>query len=67
MSYKLKGGEELRDDKLYGWTGEKCTQCGGTGAGLSGNYPRVCPGCAGTGEVWGFIRRLTRAEMGDRR
>lgn len=50
--YQLKGGEEIRDGKLYGWTGRKCPRCGGAGAVAE----RVnCYGCAGTGEEWGLM------------
>jgi hypothetical protein len=52
LTYKLKGGEEIRGDgKLYGWTGNKCTVCDGTGETSNG----VCCGCAGTGKHWGLM------------
>lgn len=56
MAYQLKGGEEIRDGKLYGWTGRKCEHCKGTGE-KSGQEdgPRSCQQCAGTGEEWGLM------------
>jgi hypothetical protein len=50
MTYQLKGGEEIRDGKLYGWTGAACPECK-THDDAFGS----CPGCAGTGEVWGLM------------
>jgi RecJ-like exonuclease len=52
MTYQLKGGEEIRDGKLYGWTGRECETCAGTGEGKQ--YP-TCTGCGGTGEEWGLM------------
>lgn len=50
MTYRLKGGEEIRDGKLYGWTGRDCTLCGGHGVD-----DHVCSGCGNTGEEWGLM------------
>ena len=56
MPYQLKGGEEIRDGKLYGWTGEICSRCKGCGW----NDPQSdsmwkCNTCGGTGEEWGLM------------
>jgi len=53
MAYQLKGGEEIRDGKLYGWTGRNCFVCRGTGIATDGD--RSCSSCAGTGEQWGLM------------
>jgi hypothetical protein len=50
-TYQLKPGEEVRDGKLYGWTGKKCTGCKGTGD-CGDESPRGCPECGGTGDEW---------------
>lgn len=50
MQYKLEGGDAVRDGVLYGWTGDLCLACSGTG---EDNEARWCPDCHGTGEVWG--------------
>lgn len=56
MPYELKGGEEVRDGKLYGWTGEVCPGCGGHGENPSQEFGRLaCTGCGGTGEKWGLM------------
>lgn len=57
MTYQLKGGEEVRDGKLYGWTGRKHAPCKGTGEDFSDdNVPwTTCRGCGGTGEEWGLM------------
>lgn len=52
MTYELKGGEEIRDGKLYGWTGRKHEPCKGTG---ETNEARRCDSCGGTGEEWGLM------------
>jgi hypothetical protein len=52
MTYQLKGGEEIRDGKLYGWTGVDCVKCNGHGVDDE-NY--ICGQCAGTGETWGLM------------
>lgn len=52
MAYELKGGEEIRNGKLYGWTGTVCDRCGGHGQDVEG---RACTGCGGTGEYWGLM------------
>lgn len=50
--YKLKGGEEWRDGKLYGWTGLDCPTCKGKGE----HYDFIrCDDCGGTGEQWGLM------------
>lgn len=55
MTYQLKGGEEIRDGKLYGWTGRDCPRCQGSGQN-SGEYDHVmCGGCGGTGEEWDLM------------
>lgn len=58
MTYRLKGGEEIRDGKLFGWTGRHCPVCHGSGD----YFPRgdsmessFCRSCAGTGEEWGLM------------
>ncbi len=56
MAYQLKGGEEIRDGKLFGWTGNLCGACGGYGEQHNcENGPVRCDACAGTGEEWGFM------------
>ena len=45
--YELKHGEYVKGGKLYGWTGEKCGNCGGYG---EIEDARACSSCAGTGE-----------------
>lgn len=57
MSYQLKNGEEMRDGVLFGWTGENCAKCKGTGEDFSDqNAPyTTCRSCGGTGEAWGRI------------
>lgn len=50
--YQLKGGEEVRDGKLYGWTGRQHKVCGGSG--LNNNNFR-CNSCGGTGDEWGLM------------
>lgn len=50
MTYQLKGGEEIRDGVLFGWTGAEHAECGGHGVDNENNR---CDGCAGTGEEWG--------------
>jgi hypothetical protein len=52
MTYQLKGGEEVRDGVLFGWTGAKCSTCHGTGESMN-ILGRACVRCAGTGEQWG--------------
>lgn len=52
MTYQLKGGEEVRDGALFGWTGAACGNCGGTG---ESNEDRRCNDCGGTGEQWGCM------------
>jgi hypothetical protein len=54
MIYQLKGGEEWRDGKLYGWTGRVCLECDGTGE-ISGEGEGRCMKCGGTGEEWGLM------------
>lgn len=56
MTYQLKGGEEIRDGVLFGWTGAKCAKCDGCGE-TSGDRleGHACKGCAGTGEHWGHM------------
>jgi hypothetical protein len=55
--YELKAGEEIRDGKLYGWTGRDHAACNGTGEDFSdANAPYTkCDGCGGTGEEWGLM------------
>lgn len=48
MTYQLKGGEYVSNGVLYGWTGELCPACRGTGEGDAGDCP--CAECGGTGE-----------------
>lgn len=56
MTYTLKGGEEIRDGKLYGWTGRACGTCGGSGESPNqDDGRRACPSCAGTGEEHGLM------------
>jgi len=55
MTYQLKNGEEIRNGKLYGWTGNDCPNCKGTGEDYSDQNYRTCGHCAGTGEEWGLI------------
>lgn len=50
MAYQLKGGEEIRDGVLFGWTGLDCGTCNGHGVDDENNR---CNCCAGTGELWG--------------
>ena len=52
MTYQLKGGEEVRNGTLYGWTGAKCPVCNGHGVD---NDNHRCNACAGTGEQWGVM------------
>ena len=54
MTYQLKGGEEWRDGKLFGWTGAVCSRCKGTGDAF-GDLRYLCNHCAGTGEEWGVM------------
>ena len=56
MSYQLKGGEEWRDGKLYGWTGRDCPKCHGSGEIMIGQFDCApCPECGHTGEEWGLM------------
>lgn len=57
MTYQLKNGEEIRDGKLFGWTGKNCIRCDGTAEDFSDdNAPcATCRHCGGTGEEWGLI------------
>lgn len=55
MAYQLKGGEEIRDGKLYGWTGRDCEPCKGYGEEEGEYGPRSCSHCSGTGEEWGLM------------
>jgi hypothetical protein len=57
MTYELKNGEEIRDGKLYGWTGRDCPKCEATGEDFSDeNAPfTTCCKCNGTGEEWGLM------------
>lgn len=57
MTYKLKGGEEIKDGKLYGWTGSQCVLCNGYGEVFNTVYGIIkrCDNCAGTGEEWGLM------------
>lgn len=50
MTHQLKGGEEIRDGVLFGWTGAACGKCDGYG---EDNEARACSSCAGTGDEWG--------------
>lgn len=50
MKYRLRGGEEVRNGVLYGWTGAPCPTCRGTG---EDEEARACHDCAGTGDHWG--------------
>jgi DnaJ-class molecular chaperone len=55
MTYKLKAGEKIKDGKLFGWTGQPCPKCNGTGEFFwTSEYyqPPRCDACAGTGEEW---------------
>lgn len=52
MAYQLKGGEHVKDGKLYGWTGKKCEKCRGCGQCGEGY---ACPGCGGTGDEHGMM------------
>lgn len=54
MTYQLKGGEEVRNGKLYGWTGHDCSTCKGTGEN-NDDIPSACKNCGGTGEEWGLM------------
>lgn len=54
MRYVLNGGEEIRDGKLYGWTGKSCPRCHGTGD-IDSEYQQSCPACSGTAEEWGLM------------
>lgn len=59
MTYQLKGGEEWRDGKLYGWTGRDCDECRGTGENdaidYHDGYRLACSACSGTGEEWDLM------------
>lgn len=57
VTYQLKGGEEIRDGNLYGWTGHNCPKCNGTGEDFSDNNAPFthCRHCGGTGEQWGLM------------
>lgn len=55
MTYQLKGGEEIRNGVLFGWTGAKCGTCDGYGEAFGDRLGSVCKGCAGTGEHWGLM------------
>lgn len=50
MAYQLKGGEEIRNGVLFGWTGAKCKTCNGHGVD---NENHTCTNCAGTGDEHG--------------
>lgn len=52
MTYQLKGGEEVRDGKLYGWTGRDCDKCQGHGVDDNNH---ACVSCGGTGEEHGLM------------
>jgi hypothetical protein len=55
--HQLKNGEEVRDGKLYGWTGRNCLKCSGCGEDFDekDDQPRSCRECGGTGEEWGLM------------
>ena len=56
LQYELKGGEEIRDGKLYGWTGSDCQKCKGTGEIHNEECEMTsCANCDGTGEEWGLM------------
>jgi hypothetical protein len=57
MVYQLKNGEEIRNGKLWGWTGASCHSCKGTGQKYSETFDNEisCTACAGTGEEWGLM------------
>jgi DnaJ-class molecular chaperone len=55
MTYELKGGEHVKDGKLYGWTGKVCKRCNGHGEYEGANGRNACPGCGGTGEQHGLM------------
>lgn len=49
MTYQLKGGEKVVKGTLYGWTGQKCQWCKGTGFR---DLRPVCRNCGGTGDEY---------------
>ncbi len=55
--YELKGGEHVKDGKLYGWTGKACPDCNGCGEkyDASRDCDAACPGCSGTGDQYGLM------------
>lgn len=55
MTYELKGGEEICDGILYGWTGLDCVDCNGTGDAAAQYALPVtsCLSCGGAGGAWG--------------
>lgn len=52
MAYDLKGGEEWVEGILHGWTGKKCSACGGCG---ETNERKLCNNCGGTGDDYGVM------------
>lgn len=62
VTYRLKGGEEIRSGLLYGWTGAKCPRCDGNGEIAETDnedegdpWTSNCAACAGTGDEWGLM------------
>jgi len=57
--YQLRPGEEVRDGVLYGWTGNDCSDCKGTGQRYCETRDReaACVNCGGTGEYWGVMTK----------
>jgi DnaJ-class molecular chaperone len=55
MAYQLKGGEEIINGILFGWTGRECSACNGTGECDDSHFGglRTCQSCGGTGGEWG--------------
>ena len=52
MPYELKAGEKIHQGQLYGWTGQDCSKCNGTG---ENDEARACSSCGGTGDEWGLM------------
>lgn len=50
--YQLRGGEYVKGGKLYGWTGQRCPRCQGTGEAIDAH---ACNGCGGTGEQYDLM------------
>lgn len=52
MTYELKGGEYVKGGKLFGWTGQACKKCNGSGERTDA---MPCESCGRTGDEHGLM------------